>query len=517
TETGGSDTATPTSEKYGGRLVAGWNTGEIQNLSPTWITIGINAQIMANAFNALVQTTPKLEIVPDLAKDWTVEDKTTFVFNLREGVKFHNGTEFTAQDVYYTIEQIFKQNSPVKPKMAPLKQYDQGGVRVIDDYTVELNFDKPYGPALPVLARGDGRGSTIINKQAVEKMGWKQYKVKPVGTGPFKIVEHNVGSKVTLDKFDDYFQGYWAEQEGAELPYLDGIDIKPLPKASTRVNAIKGGDLDFLNLVPVQNLQSLQKNENVSIKSGPGGGYTGLVLNGDKDKFTDPKVRLGIAKLVDQKSFVKQAFFGKQHVAEGPIAPAHGWAFREDKPDFQAYNPEKGKQMLKEAGMWPMSFSIMASPSNIRQARVMRQLLIDDGLEVEVEQVPSASYDKRLRNWDYETAISGNAVDLDPDAALYLFFLPRDMGGSINFWGYKPLKNGIKAAEKLPELLQKQRETVDRDKRRQIFHKIEDILIKDAGFAFTHHYKPWVAYTSNVKGYKPHPINRDFHTVWLDQ
>lgn len=510
------------SNKYGGRLQAGWNTGEISQISPTWITIGINAQVMANIHNALVQTTPNLEVVPDLAKDWTVENQTKYTFELREGVKFHNGDDFTAEDVRYTIQQIFEQDSPIKPKMSPLEQWDDGGVVVVDDYTVELNFKEPYAPAITTLARGDGRGSTIISKTAVEEMGWDQYKLTPVGTGPFQVDEHNVGSLVKLDKFDDYFQGYWAEQEGNDLPYLDGVDIKPIPEPASRVNALRSGDIHFMNFVPLQNLSTLEDDDSIATKSGPGGGYIGLVLNGTQEKFHDPKVRLGISKMVDQEAFVESAYFGNEHVADGPIGPIHGWAFRDDKPDHQAYAPEEGKQMLQEADAWPPSFSIMTDAAGLRGAKAMRQMLNEQGFDVEVDQVTSSTASDRLRNAEYETTMSGNAVDLDPDPALRLFFMPPEMGGSINFWGYDPRpgenqKSIPRAENDLIDLFQEQLSVLNRDERKELWHEIEDIIIEDAPFAFTHHTKPWFAYRNSVKGYLPHGINRDFHTTWLDE
>lgn len=506
------------SDKYGGRLQAGWNTGEISQISPTWITIGINAQVMANIHNALVQTTPQLEVVPDLASDWTVENQTKYTFDLREGVRFHNGEEFTAEDVRYTIQQIFEQDSPIKPKMSPLQQWDDGGVVVVDDYTVELNFSEPYAPAITTLARGDGRGSTVINQTAVEEMGWDQYKLTPVGTGPFQVTEHNVGSLVKLDKFDDYFQGYWAEQEGNDLPYLDGVDIRPIPEPSSRVNALRGGDIDFMNFVPLENLSTLDSANSITTQSGPGGGYIGLVLNEQNEMFQDPQVRQGIAKMVDQETFVQDAYFGNEHVADGPIGPIHGWVFRDDKPQTQAYAPEEGRQMLEDAGAWPPSFSIMTDAAGLRGARTMRQLLNEEGFEVEVDQVTTATYNERLRDWNYETTLSGNAVDLDPDPALRLFFMPREMSGSINFWGYDPRQHSIQAAqENLIDMFQQQLSELDREERRSMWHQIEDIIIEDAPFAFTHHTKPWFAYRNSVKNYLPHGINRDFHTTWLDR
>lgn len=504
TTTSEEETETPTSEKMGGRLKAGWFTGSVDNLDPSYITVGINAQIMANIFNGLVQVTNDLEVVGDLAKDWTVENKTAYTFNLREGVKFHNGTEFTAEDVRFTINRIMEEETPVKSKLEPLKPVDEGGVRVIDDYTVQLNFKRPYAPALATLARGDGRGSTVVCKEALEEMGSKQYKLTPVGTGPFKVAEHQVGSTIKLDAFDDYFE---TDADGNQLPYLDGVDISMIPEASTMVNALRGGNVDFANQLPLQNVNQVKKAQGVRVVSGPGGGWIGLGMNQKRKPFDQRKVRRGIAKAINSKQFVETAYFGNAHVAEGPIGPAHGWVFRKDKPDDQHYAPDEAKKLLKEAGAYGESFSILTMKRDLRAAKAMRQQLNRAGFDVSIEQVTTSTYWERYEKGEYDTTIGGNAIDLDPDPSLYLFFYTRGKGGVFNWVNY--------SNKKLNKLFDKQRKTLDREKRKQLLWQIEDIIISDAPHAYTHHEKPYMAAAKNVKGYVPHPVNRDFHTVWL--
>jgi peptide/nickel transport system substrate-binding protein len=148
----------------GGRLSAGWFTGSVDTLDPPYISVGQYFQVAANVFNGLVTLEKDLTVRGDLAKDWTVEDEGESIrFTLREGVTFHNGTEFTAQDVQYTIDRTISQDTPAASKLDTLKPLDQGGVKVNGDYEVELNFEKAMAPALIYLTRGPGRAATIVN------------------------------------------------------------------------------------------------------------------------------------------------------------------------------------------------------------------------------------------------------------------------------------------------------------------------------------------------------------------
>lgn len=498
-------TQTPSTDQRGGRLQAGWFTGSIDNLDPSYITVGINAQVMANIFNGLVEATSELEIVGDLAKDWTVENKTSYTFELHEGVTFHDGNEFTADDVKFTINRIFEEDTPVKPKMEPLQPVDEGGVTVIDDYTVQLNFEQPYAPALATLARGDGRGSTIVSKEAIEEMGSQQYQMTPVGTGPFEVTDHQVGENITLDAFDDYFE---TDEDGNQIPYLDGIDINLIPEAGTMVNALRSGNIDFANEIPLQNLDQVEPAEGVRVVSGPGAGWIGLGMNEEREPFDQRTVRRGIAKSVNSEEFVQSAYFSNAHVAQGPIGPAHEWIFREDKPDDQNYTPEEGERLLRDAGVYGESFELLTQQRDVRAAKSMRQQLTRAGFDVNIEQVTTSTYWERYENGEYDTVVSGNAVDLDPDPALYLFFYTRDEGGVFNWVNY--------SNEDLNELFDEQRTTIDREARKEILWQIEDIIIADAPHAYTHHEKPYMAASERVQGYVPHPVNRDFHTVWIE-
>ncbi|SHG72168.1 ABC transporter substrate-binding protein [Halobaculum gomorrense] len=499
------ETDTPKPEtKQGGRLKAGWFTGSIDVLDPPYISVGQYFQVAANIFNGLVTLKKDLTVRGDLAKDWEVTNGgKTFTFQLREGVTFHNGTEFTAEDVRYTINRTISKETPAAPKLSTLEPVDEGGVVVEDDYTVTLNFEKAMAPALIYLTRGPGRAATIVCKEAIEEMGAEAYKTSPVGTGPFKVANHDVGSELKLDAYDDYFA---TDEEGTQLPYLDGVDITPIPEAAQVVNALKAGDIHFSNLVPLQNVSQVEKANEVKKLQAPGVNWLGLAMNQKREPFASKKARRGIAKVIDNEAYVDTAYFGNALPAKGPINKATGWVWREDKPDDQAYAPEEGKQLLEEAGADGASFSILTTKGSLRAAKAMRQQFTSAGLDVDIEQVTSSTYWDRYAKLDYDVTISGSVGDPDPDQSLWNFYRSD---GPWNWVAYED--------EDVNQWLADQRRALDRDKRADILHKIEDRLIADVPHVYLSHRDDIAARRPTVKGFTHIPYMRNFHTVYLDE
>ena len=334
-------------------------------------------------------------------------------------------------------------------------------------------------------------------------MGQKQYSITPVGTGPFQVTSHNVGSGITLDAFPEYFG---TDEDGTQLPYLDGIDIEPIPEPATLVSALRGGDVDFSNLVPLQNVSQVEKAPEVKKLQAPGVNWYGFAMNQERDPFGSRKARLGIAKLINNEQFVETAYFGNAIAAQGPINKATEWVWRENKPDIQSYAPEQGKQLIEEAGAADASFSILTTQDSLRPAKAMRQQLTSRGFDVTVEQVTSSTYWERYENLDYDTTISGSVGDPDPDQSLYNFYRSD---GPWNWVSYE--------SQKADRLLAQQRRELDRDARTKTLRKLEDHLITDVPHAYLSHRDDIAARRSNVRGFTHIPYMRNFHTVWLGE
>lgn len=502
----GTDGESNTSKKYGGRLSAGWFIGEMNQLDPHLSNLGLEGQVYGNIFSSLVTTTPDLKVKGDLAKDWQVENAQHFTFDLRKGVKVHKGYgEITAEDFKYTHKRAMTlKGSLGKSLFRPLKPYDQGGVEVLGKHKVRLNFRKPFAPGLTSIGT-----AAVIPKKAAEEMSRSKFKNMPVGSGPFKITEHKLGQSIKLDKFDEY---YGTDDQGNQLPYLDGVDISPIPEAATLVNSLKSGDIQYANEIPNQNVKTIKQSGGISIASPPAAGWTGVQINTRREPFTDPKVRRAIAKTIDKQEFIDQAFFGNAEPALGPIAPVHEKYYREDKPDYQKYDPEKAKQLMKEAGKLNAKVNIISTKRDLRTAKVMRKQL-QDIFTVSIESLPTSTFWDR-ENKDYDLAVTGAAPDVTVDGPLYEFFRPKEKdertelaGGTFNdMWWYN---------EKAAKLLAKQRTIADPQKRKEVLWNAEDVIMKKAPVAFTHHGIPFQATAESVKGYTPHISRRNFESVWL--
>ena len=490
----------------GGRLTAGWFTGSIDKLDPPYISVGQYFQVAANVFNGLVTLNEDLTVRGDLASDWEVTNEgATIEFDLREGVTFHNGDEFTAADVEYTIRRTIEEETPAASKLGSLKPVDGDGVVVNGDYSVTLNFEEPLAPALIYLTRGPGRAATIVSESAIEEMGADQYAVEPVGTGPFEVANHDVGSKLELDAYDDYFR---TDDEGNQLPYLDGVDIEMIPEASTLVSALRSGDIDFANLVPLQSLDQIEGADGVSLDQAPGVNWYGLAMNEQKDIFASRKARLGIAKLIDNEQFVETAYFGNALPDTGPINKATGWVWRDDKPSDQEYAPEEGQRLVEEAGIDGASFSILVTQGSTRAAKAMRQQLNAAGFDVSLEQVTSSTYWDRYKNLDYDTTIAGSVGDPDPDQSLWNFYRLPDEGGVWNWVDFKD--------DEVHRLLAEQRRQLDREARKETLHQLEDRLIEQVPQAYLIHQNDIAAVSDAVSGFTHIPFMRMFASMSID-
>lgn len=503
---------TSTASREGGSITAGWNLGEIPNLDPPLNSTEGFEHASQPIFNSLLRATPNFEIEGEAAKDWEVNnDGTEYVFTLREGMQFHQDYgEVTAQDVKYTIERgLNVEGSQVKQNFSPLKPIEEGGIEVRDDYTVAFNLERSFAP-LMVFLTGAGGGAQIMPQEAVEELGQK-YQVNPVGSGPFQVVEHTVGSKLVLESFDDYWE---TDSEGTSLPYLDEVTIKPIPSASTLINSIQSGDVSFINKIPFQNVNSLEQADNVETYKGSPGGWEALYFNLTKKPWDNKKLRRGIAKVIDRDKYINAAFQGNHQKAVGPLPPLHGYAHRppEEKPDGQKHDLEEGERLIEESGAMGEEMKIMVWEAGVRRGRALSQQL-SEYFDVKVNSFDFSTYLERLvgepGSDTYELTPWGSATHVTLDTSMYNFFKSPDNGGVWNRTTY--------SNDDVDEWLEETRQTTDRERRGELYQQIEDQVIEDAPVVFTHHYNQWQAHSADVAGYEPHPIRRDLHRIYLSE
>ena len=499
-------------DQSNGKLTAGWNVGEISNLDPVLNSTAGNEHASWNVFDSLLRTTPDLQIKASAAKDWTVSNAKQYVFTLREGMQFHRGYgEITAEDVKYSIKRgLNTDGSTVVSKLDRLKPIEEGGVVVKDKYTVEFNLKESFVPFLKALTHGGG-ACQIQSKPAIKELG-QEYQVKPVGSGPFKVKNHNVGSSLLLEGFDEYWM---TDGQGNQLPYLDEVEIKPIPSPSTLINSIRSGDVQFVNKIPYQKVGTVKSASGVNVMGTTSGGWEGIYFNLAKEPWKDNlKLRRGIAKVLDQEEYVRTAFLGNQRSAVGPISPIHGafWRKPKKKPDHQKLDRKVGERLIKESGAMGSKIKIMVWKAGVRRGRALYQQL-SEYFDVTVNAYDMSTYLNRLApkpgSSYYDITPWGSSPHVAADTELYNFFKSPDEGGAFNTTGY--------SNDQVDSWLDQERATTDTEKRMELFHKIENKVVRDVPVAFTHHYIMWQAAADSITGYRKHPIQRDFTSVSVSQ
>ncbi len=485
----------------GGTLTCGWSgVGEITTLDPAQINQVLQFQVTSNVLSGLTHINVDLVAQGDLAESWTVsEDGREYVFKLRQGVTFHNGDKFTADDVLYTYERSKNPEKSIHSRVLN----NVAGVEKIDAHTVKFILTQPQASFLTkTLERSSGRAMTIVCKGALESMGESDYGLMPVGTGPFRVTSHQLGQGVVLEKFADYYD--------PERPKLDKVVIKPVSDAEPLAAAMEAGDIQLIggNPVAAELVDRFVANPDLVVSEVPGPGFQSVWLNPwhEHMKVTDfskPleelmkekgfKVRLAIAKALDRDLYLKQAQFGRGTPAYGTINPAMGFYFDESLPERsnQRFDPEGAKKLLAEAGYpggegFP-TLRLLTTPTGKRESTVVANILKRNlGITVEViaKEWTVSVQDFDTMDWDMRRTGSGG--DYDPDDGVVDW-----MHSSSKFNGRKRDKAkypfGYFSDKGLDKLIDAQSATADLAKRKELVQEANRITSDKVACAFLFH------------------------------
>jgi len=485
----------------GGTLNAGWSgVGEIRTLDPAQINQVLQFQIASNVLSGLTHINGDLVAEGDLAESWQIsDDGMQYTFKLREGVTFHNGDNFTAEDVLFTYNRSKDPDKSVHSRViSNVKALDK-----IDDYTVRFRLGAPQASFLvKSLERASGRAMTIVSRGALEKMGVAEYGLKPVGTGPFRITYHQLGQGVVLEKFEKYYD--------SSRPKLDKVVIKPIIDAEPLAAAMEAGDIQLIggNPVPAELVDRFQANPDLVVDIVPGPGFQSVWINPWHEHmtvtdFNKPlselmqekgfKVRLAIAKALDRKRYLKQAQFDRGVEAFGTINPAMGFYFDTEinKTSNQTYDPEAARRLLAEAGYpdgkgFP-KLTLLTTPSNRRESQVVANIL-SKNLNIKVD-IATKDFPVMIEDFDamrYDLLRIGSGGDYDPDDGLVDW-----MQTASKFNGPKRDKSkqafGYFSEQEVDRLTTEQRLQSDPQKRREMVQKANKITSDKLASAFLYH------------------------------
>lgn len=488
----------PASARRGGSLQAAWNLDNFTSLDPQLVIGSDQMSMLVNVCEGLTRLTPALDVEAALAESWDVSsDGLMYTFHLRRGMKWHNGDEFTSQDMIFTYERGMDPDlgSPSAGGLASIAD-----VTAPDDFTVVFQLERPFAPFLTMVTGMPGRILCPVNRRALQQMGDAEYGIRPVGTGPFKITEHVSGDHVTLQRFEEYWEdGY---------PLLDEVVVDLIPEPSTVQSALLSGGIMFANIVRPQSLPALRSAGDVEASSVPGASWRGLWLNYNSPEapfLADPRVRLAFAKAIDRDALIDTALFGEGDIGYGVFNLGVQWAYRQNKPQTLAYDLEGARRLLSEADAGGASVALMTNPGFQRTDEVIADMLSEAGIEVSLDLVEKSVYSARgYAGSDYQLMHSGSSADPDPDDSVYNFF---HTSGAYNTYGY--------ASEEADRLIELQRTTVERPERLEQLSALEDLLIADTAAGFTYHSRDIAGLNTAMRDWQHIPGLRSFRTAWV--
>lgn len=302
--------------------------------------------VIRNMFDGLVTRDTRSGVHLELAEEMNWVDDTTLEVKLREGVTFHNGEDMTADDVVFTFERIIDENaieypevhtSPRKGLIAPLESVEK-----VDDYTVRLNFNSVWPPAMQLLVH-----QQIVPQDYIEEVGTEGFVNNPVGTGPFRFVEGQLDDQIVLERFDDYWGGA-PDLEPVAPAAVERVVFRVVPESSTRAAALLANEVDIIQAVPNELVDTLAQTPGVNVQTAPGTEPIWLQLNVDDPLFSDESVRQALNYAVDKELLIEAVYGGRAVPLPGPLSPFNNFANQDLEP--YPYDPELALEMLAEAG-----------------------------------------------------------------------------------------------------------------------------------------------------------------------
>ena len=284
-------------------------------------------------YDRLVTFDGELRIVPQLATSWEAsEDGRTWTFQLRNDVTFHDGTPFNAEAVAFNVERMMDpdRNTTNRPLWDPI-----AGAEVIGEFTVAITTTEPYALLLNTFAHGSG---AMVSPTAIETNGDESMTTDPVGSGPYRLTSFTPGEEVVLEAFD----GYWAGR-----PTVDRLVFRYVPEASTRISALRSGQVDIIDSISPQLTTSLENDPNITIFSKPGLRPMGFAIMSKHPPLDDVRVRQALNYAVPREAIADNVFRGYARASDSPLAFN---TFGHASVGGYEFDPEKAAALLAEAG-----------------------------------------------------------------------------------------------------------------------------------------------------------------------
>lgn len=472
------------------------STGEADNLDPRVATDVRSFERISTIMEPLVVFDRGLGLEPRLATAWRFnDDATQLTFDLREGVTFHHGRAFTAEDVIYTFEWVLNENNGSTNRAL---YTDIESMSAPDPLTVVFQLRRPNAFLLNNIAR-----MPIVPADLGDNA---DFVVNPSGTGPFKLVSWVRDESLDLVAFEDYWGG---------RARVDEVSFRPIPEDGTRLLALEAGQVDMYQGGPLGGeLARLESDPRIGVDRVPAPSYNFVGFNTLSEPLGDVRVRQAIAHLIPREGIVERVLEGVGQVGISMLLPDMPWF----EPDIARYpyDPERAKELLAEAGYPDGGFSVRIysdpAPARTQIAEILLFELQNVGINASVQHEESSTvYTRFTQTNDYDIMVYAWNGQLDPDRSIFRQFTS---GGSANVyvnWSHP----------RVDELaLLGQSVAPDSAESVTIYQEIQRIIGEEVPYAFVNYIEEVALYRSDITGWAAHPHSsvtyQNLHLVGRD-
>lgn len=459
---------------------------DIQTLDPMLTTDTTTQNVYHQMIENLVKMGRDGEFEPMLAESWETIDETTWRFNLREGVTFHNGELFTADAVTFSLERLLdpKLESPGAAGATPIEFINK-----VDDYTVDVVTVGPYAALLSVLY---GQ-LPILPPQYIAEVGDDGFAEAPIGTGPFQFVEWIKDVEVVMEAYPDHWRG---------APTISELIFRPIPEDSARIAALQNQEVDWIAAVPVDRADELEQSGEITIGIRPGQGlYVGLDTI-DTEPFQSVEVRRAVNHAVNVESIIEDLLNGEATRLPSALFVATP-GFDPDMEPY-AYDPDLARQLLADAGYpdgFAVTFAVSPGVQAAQKLEEVGQAIAQDlslvGITANIELVDPAVHFERYHAAEYE-----------------MFMLPwgsaHESGRHIETLLHSETRGYYYQNPEADELIEAFMSETDPEQRVEAGARLNEFLKEDAPWLFLYQEPDIYGYLSYVQ-WEPNPYDIYFH------
>jgi len=463
----------------GSRLTAGIS-GEPDRFDPHLTSAYASFQILENIYDTLVEPGDDLAMQPALATRWEVsDDNLAWTFHLRNGVRWHNGRAFVADDVVFSYQRIMDRRVGA-PNAYRFETVES--VTAPDDLTVLIKVKRPTPNLLSLI--GAFKGMAIVPREIVENGTIDR---RPVGTGPFRFVEYVPNDRVVLERNPDYWQ--------PGKPHLDRVVFKPIPDETVKVTNLRAGEVDWADSVPPQQIHELGRDDQIVVESVPSNDYWYLATNLRREPYRRREVRRAISTAIDREEVTRAARFDAAGANQAAIPKTSPWYL-----DYAPYrhDVDAARRLLDQAGVnrgFPMEIMVTNEyPETVTAAQVIASELKPLGIRVTIRTLDLATWLDEESKGNFDAFLLGWLGNLDPHD---FYYAQHHSGQKSNYQGY--------SNPQVDELLDRGAAEVGPQQRKELYDQAARLIVDDASYIYLYNPRNVVARKRRVQGIPVRP------------